>query len=103
MTELRFHPAARVELVEAVVYHEEQRPGYGDRFEAEVQEAVDRILQFPESGSPLKDYPPELEARAFRLQTLRYSLIVAVVDGEQLVSAVAHHSRKPGYWRERVK
>jgi plasmid stabilization system protein ParE len=103
VTELRFHPAARVELVEAIVYHEATRPGYGAEFEAEVDDLVARILEFPESGAPLPAYPPEFDVRAFRLPSFRYSLLVADVDGERMVYAVAHQHRRPGYWRDRLK
>lgn len=102
MAGLGFHPAARVELVEAILYHEGRRPGYGSRFEAEVDEVVDRVGRFPESGSLLSNYPPELDVRAFPLRTFRYSLIVATVDDQRLVYAVAHQHRRPSYWRKRL-
>ena len=103
MSELRFHPAARVELVEAILYHEAARPGYGARFQSELDDLVVQILEFPESGAPLPAYPLEFDVRAFRLPSFRYSLLVADVDGERMVYAVAHQHRRPGYWRERVK
>ena len=103
MAELRFHPAARVELVEAIVYHEAARPGLGAKLEAEVDDLVARILELPESGAPLPAYAPELDVRAFRLPSFRYSLLVADVDGERMVYAVAHQHRRPGYWRDRLK
>jgi len=103
VSELRFHPAARVELVEAIVFHDAARPGYGAKFESEVDACVTRILEFPESGAPLPAYPPELDVRAFHLPSFRYALLVADVDGERMVYAVAHQHRRPGYWRDRLK
>jgi hypothetical protein len=32
----------------------------------------------------------------------RYSLIVASVQGEPVVFAVAHQHRRPGYWADRL-
>jgi hypothetical protein len=42
MSELRFHRAARIELVEAATYYESQRPGYGRKFEAEFDAVAER-------------------------------------------------------------
>lgn len=95
MESLRFHPAARAELIDALVYLEAHRPGYGDKFAAEVEELIERIVQLPESGVPLSGYPPALAVRVFRSRTFRYALIVATVDGEQMVHAIAHQHRKP--------
>jgi plasmid stabilization system protein ParE len=103
MRELTFHPAARVEAVAAAVYLEAERIGYGEKFEVELASLSDQILRHPKSGTSLPGYPAEFEVRAFRMKTFRYSLIVATVDGELLVYAVAHQHRRPGYWRDRLK
>ncbi len=103
MSELRFHRAARIELVEAATCYESQRPGYGHRFEAEFDAVVERVVQFPESGGLLPGYPPKLEVRAFHFKTFRHALIVATVERVRVVYAVAHHHRRPGYWKDRVK
>ena len=46
MNELRFHRAARSELLEAATYYESQRGGYGRRFETELDALVERIIEF---------------------------------------------------------
>lgn len=103
MAELAFHPAARAEVVAAAVYLETERIGCGEKFDAELGDLCHQILRYPKGGSPLDEYPTRLEVRAFRMKTFRYSLIVATVEGEPIVYAVAHQHRKPGYWRDRVK
>ena len=103
MDSLRFHPAARAEFIEATVYLENHRPGYGLEFADAVEQLIERIIQLPESGAPLPGYPPELDVRAFKLRRFPYSLIVAVVDGTPMVEAVAHQSRRPGYWANRIR
>lgn len=100
--ELRFHRAARAELIEAITYYKAQRSGYGDKFAAEVEKLVERIVELPGSGAPRAGYPPDLDVHAYRLRTFPYSLIVANVDGERMVFAVAHERRKPGYWVNRL-
>jgi toxin ParE1/3/4 len=102
MDSLRWHPAARAEFIEATVYLERHRPGYGLEFAEAVEEMLERIIQLPESGTPLSGYPPEPHVRAFRLRRFPYSVIVAVVDGRPMVEAVAHQRRRPGYWAYRI-
>jgi len=54
------------------------------------------------AGSSLDEYPVEFDVRSYRMNTFRYSLVVATVDGEPMVYAVAHQHRRPGYWRDRL-
>ena len=46
---LELHPEARAELRSAALWYDEQRPGLGDEFIAEVSAALDRIGDAPES------------------------------------------------------
>jgi hypothetical protein len=62
------HPEAEAEYVDALLYLEEQRDGYGARFEAEVDATLARIRAFPQSGVLLTGYPRDVEARAFPLR-----------------------------------
>lgn len=99
---LRFHPLARAEYVEAIVYLEQRREGYGERFEAEVDAALDRIRDFPLSGVRLPGFPPEIDMRAFPLRLFRYTLMVSFEGDDAVVHAVAHQQRRPGYWKNRT-
>jgi plasmid stabilization system protein ParE len=51
------------------------------------------IAQFPESAQEIQ---PGI--RKHILQKFRYSLIYAIEKDGVLILAVAHHSRRPGYW-----
>lgn len=99
----RFHPDARVEYVNALIYVEERRAGYGEKFEVEVVAALERALQFPGSGSHVDGYPGGLNLRAFPLHTFRYSLMIGFEGDQAIIYALAHQHRKPDYWRERLK
>lgn len=103
MDDIHFHPAARAELIDAIVYHEQQRPGYGEKLVTEVEGVLERAARFPASGSLLPGYPPELSVHAWRLPTFRYSLIIADINGKLMVCAVAHERRRPGYWADRIE
>ncbi len=93
----RFHPDARVEYVDALVYVEERRVGYGEKFETAVFAALERALQFPGSEAQVSGYPEGLNLRAFPLRVFRYSLMIAFEGDEAITYAVAHQHRKPGY------
>ena len=46
-----FHPEAEQELLQAVYYYEDCRPGLGMEFSHEVYLAITRIMQFPDSNA----------------------------------------------------
>jgi hypothetical protein len=46
---LELHPEARAELRRAALWYDEQRPGLGDEFIADVSATLDRIGGTPES------------------------------------------------------
>ena len=99
----RFHPEARVEYTDALVYLEDRRQGYGEKFEMEVFAALERALEFPGSGVRMPGYPEHVDIRAFPLRVFRYSLMIHFDGDEAVVYAVAHQHRKPGYWQDRLK
>jgi toxin ParE1/3/4 len=97
VNQARFVATARAEFLAEVSYYNQVAPGQGARFAAAVEEATARALSFPLSGSPLE---PNL--RRILVRNFPFSVVYRPeVDGI-VVFAVAHHSRRPGYWRSRV-
>lgn len=94
---LEFHPDAEMELVEAAVYYETEVPGLGERFEAEILRATSLLLKYSEAGTPVD---PAL--RRFVLRRFPFTLYYSTVSEVLRVEAVAHHSRRPGYWKSRA-
>jgi plasmid stabilization system protein ParE len=97
MKPVLLHDEARVELDEAAGWYERQRPGLGGEFRAAVEDAVARIQQNSQLGS-------RFAATRFRYRTVRrFPYIVFYVEGKSVirVMAIAHGSRRPGYWRGR--
>ena len=94
---LEFHPEAELELIESAVYYEKQVPGLGERFESEIRYATDLLLDQPEIG-PLVD--PNL--RKFILTRFPFTLYYSVSADVLRIEAVAHQSRRPGYWKSRA-
>jgi toxin ParE1/3/4 len=100
---LELHPEARAELRSAALWYDEQRPGLGDEFIAEVSATLDRICGTPES------YPAWPRTRAvgplIRKATIqRFPYVIAFEKDEQhvLVLAVGHAKRRPLYWLTRT-
>lgn len=50
-----FHPEAEQEFVEAAAYYEQMVTGLGQRFGSEVRHAIERLLEYPELGSPVDE------------------------------------------------
>ncbi len=92
-----FDPAARHELFEAADFYDLQRPGLGSEFLDEVQAAVARVAAHPESA------PVALgQTRKLVLVRFPYSIMYWLDRSGVVVSAVAHNSRRPFYWDDRV-
>ena len=94
---VKYHEAAEEELLHEIGYLEQRANGLGRRFFAEVQRAEDLVAQFPESAAEIM---PGIRRRIFR--KFQYSLIYTIEKDGLLILAVAHHSRRPGYWVGRV-
>jgi plasmid stabilization system protein ParE len=99
---LRLHPDALVELGDAVTYLERERAGLGAALFAEITQRVAQASRWPRSGAPTAGFAAQHDVRQFALTRFRYLVITAVVRDERVVVAIAHTSREPGYWRERV-
>lgn len=93
----RFHEAADTELTEAVAYYDAKAPGLGDRFLADVKAAARYIEQYPEIAPVIDE-----GVRAKVLARFPYSLMYVVEARELYIVAVAHQSRRPGYWADRL-
>jgi hypothetical protein len=93
----RFHEAADTELSDAVAYYDGQASGLGDRFLFEVKAATQYIEQYPEIA-PIIDEG----VRAKVLSRFPYSLMYVVEEQDLYIMAVAHQSKRPGYWADRM-
>ena len=97
MTPVRYHEAAEDELLHEIGYLELRANGLGRRFLTEVRRVEKLISQFPEATAEIR---PGIRKRILR--KFRYSLIYSTEKDALLILAVAHHSRRPGYWIGRV-
>jgi plasmid stabilization system protein ParE len=98
MTEISLLPAARAELRRAVARFDADASGAGDRLVDEVEQALRRIADFPEHGSPYLH-----GTRRVILPRMPFSIVYRVTPGSVLIVALAHHRRRPGYWLGRLR
>ena len=93
---LEFHPAAQEEFAVAADYYEAAVPGLGNRFLVAVRRTTDMALQHPDAGSRRGTSARQLVVVGFP-----YDVVYRVRDELLSILAVAHHHRRPGYWRAR--
>lgn len=96
MKPVRFHDAARVELVNEVLYYATISPLLGEGLVAAVEKAALLASEFPDMGSPYKYGTRRVFPKKFP-----FSLVYVVGESEVYILALAPFSRKPGYWRSR--
>ena len=97
----RFEDEAGQELEDAVLWYEDQKADLGLRFLEAVERTLDRIGQFPAAGAPVPRLPAEIPARRAPVAGFPYHVVYLELPGSIRVLAVAHDSRRPGYWHSR--
>jgi plasmid stabilization system protein ParE len=91
------HPAASAELHEAADWYAlEAGRSTAAKFITDFEQARERILDNPRMG-----VAERAKARKIPFSHFPYSLIYRLGDGRILIVAVAHQSRRPGYWAGR--
>ena len=91
-----FHPASSEEFLETAAYYEAQIPGLGERFTIEVERITEVLGDQPEIGQKIGGI-----YRRILLIRFPFSLIYSIEPDHIWIVAVAHHRRRPGYWKER--
>lgn len=103
MRRIRTLEEAAEEAIAAAEWYERERPGLGAEFEQAVQAALDLL---EEDIVPLVNMPGSSGQKGAKRLVLRrfpYDIVVLPFRGELIVVAVAHHSRRPGYWKARLR
>ncbi len=88
-----------MELRDAVRYYGARLPQLGADFVAEVRRVTALVVLRPHAGEPMAR-----GRRRWRCERFPYAAVYRVApDGSIRVLAVAHHRRRPGYWRARTQ
>ena len=100
----QFLPEAALDLDEAVAWYEEQRPGLGIELLDEFDSCIVSAIASPGIGSPLGATSSGNKIRRYRLKRFhRYAILMATIDQVPTIIAFEHSSRRPRFWKERVK
>jgi toxin ParE1/3/4 len=93
-----FHPEARSEFSEAVLYFKARGYNLAVRFDSQVRTTIQRIVETPERWREL-----EPGIRRCFVEVFPYSVVYSIEPKFVLIIAIAHAKRAPGYWRRRVE
>lgn len=98
MKPLQISEPASLEPTEAVRWYEARRPGWGAKLFDAVSQTLDLIENYPEIGSPRRGRPV---ARQLTVRGFPYIVAYRIRPDDVYIVAVAHTSRRPGYWKDR--
>lgn len=92
--------AAR-EFQEAAAWYEKEQEGLGERFIQAFEHALQLLREENPPFTPVEGQAGIKGARKLILHKFPFSIVVYETASSLVVVALAHHSRKPGYWKSR--
>ena len=92
-----FHPEAQTEFFAAQDFYEKRVEGLGEDFRQEVMAAADVIRAAPQRW-PVRT----LGTRSYFVHRFPFGVVYLEMPAKIWVVAVAHTSRRPGYWKGRL-
>lgn len=102
---LKLHPEAEDELFHDAAWYDDKQSGLGDDFLAEIHRWFGIISDGPHVWPTWPNIPSAISPRVQRVVTERfpYKIAYQALPNYVLVLAVAHASREPLYWAQRLK
>ena len=98
---IKYHELARADLYDAWSWYEAQQRGLGDRLLAAIDTALDRVADWPNSGSPTTEVDGEITERGVGTTGFPYLARYRIIDDTILVTAIYHQRRHPDFGSER--
>lgn len=92
---------AKAEVRSAANWYEKEREGLGGDFVVDLNLALDAIERAPEIYPEIETARTKRNVRRYLLHRFPYMLIYELRQGEIIVVAVSHASRRPNYWLRR--
>jgi len=82
-------------------YLNRESSGLGERFLDELNAAMERLVEQPDSFPLLETLDVELPIRRIMLTTFSHVIAFEIIDEEVVVLAISHHSRSNETWIRR--
>lgn len=93
----RWNEGALEDLEEAARFYFHEDPDVELRFAECIDSAIEQVTSRPNSWPIIVE-----DVRRYVLAIFPYSLIYSIEVDHVLILAVAHHSRHPDYWNDRI-
>ncbi len=93
----RINSEADTEFAESALYYMDESPDAATRFAERVDSAYDEIIEKP-YRCPVREHG----LREKFVKGFPFSIFYTIDRDEIVIISVAHQSRKPGYWRDRL-
>lgn len=103
MRQIRLLEEAAQEAIEAAAWYEQERTGLGRDFSQAVEAALDLLQDGIVPPGPMPGTAGKQGTARLILKRFPYDIVVYERPKEILIVAVAHHARRPGYWRSRLR
>ena len=94
---LLIRPEAQVDLEEAALWYEEQRPGLGEVFAGKIFDLIDQIAERPHQFPAV-----EPSVRRGLLRRFPYAVYFILDEEAVVIIAVLHQRRDPAVWQRRM-
>ena len=94
----RFASAAEEELAKSIVFYRDISPELAEDFVTQLDRVVDLLRRSPKLGT-LGD----ADLRKFPLTRFPFTIHYRIESETMVIYAVAHQSRRPGYWKARLQ
>ena len=93
-----------MDLEEAAEWYEDQRPGLGAELLDEFESCIAAAVENPGIGSPSGTTASGNVIRRYRLNRFRrYAILIAVFNEMPTIVTFEHSSRRPRFWKARLK
>jgi plasmid stabilization system protein ParE len=102
MKQIKIGKDAAREFEEAAAWYEKEQPVLGEKFIDAFESALELLGETNPPLTPCLGDAGSIGAKKLILHKFPFSMIVHEMEELMIVVALAHHSRKPGYWKDRV-
>ena len=100
--QVKISTEATDELIEAAAWYELEVSGLGEQLIDAFEQLIIRLGEPNPPLVPVIGEAATLGAKRLLLQRFPFSIVTITKSQAIIVVAFAHHSRKPGYWHDRI-